>query len=115
MHGLWQIPSKEQVEGLSAELGERGRAVPAHVHKVLQALPPDTHPMTQFSVAVMALQVRVLSRVVWQCFTRMYPLNVTQDGSPSDNWHCCGTLANPAMLQELLGAFLRCSRWTQHS
>ena len=54
-----QIPSKEQVEGLSAELGERGRAVPAHVHNVLQALPKDTHPMTQFSTAVLALQVLV--------------------------------------------------------
>ena len=63
-----QIPSKEQVEGLSAELGERGKAVPDHVHKVLKALPPDTHPMTQFSIAVLALQVCLSSPLAWQGF-----------------------------------------------
>lgn len=52
-----QVPSKEQVDGLSAELSYRGKELPGHVHKVLAALPAGTHPMTQFSIAVLALQV----------------------------------------------------------
>lgn len=52
-----QIPSKEQVDALSAELSYRGKELPGHVQKVLAALPAGTHPMTQFSTAVLALQV----------------------------------------------------------
>ncbi|KAK9916173.1 hypothetical protein WJX75_009710 [Coccomyxa subellipsoidea] len=51
-----EIPSKEQVDALSAELSYRGKDLPGHVHKVLAALPAGTHPMTQFSTAVLALQ-----------------------------------------------------------
>ena len=43
---------------LSLELRSRAR-LPAHVGKVLAALPEGTHPMTQFSIAVLALQVRI--------------------------------------------------------
>ncbi len=53
-----QIPSKQQVEGLSAELADRGKDIPAYVDRLLTDLPPGTHPMTQFSIAVLALQVR---------------------------------------------------------
>ena len=49
------VPTKAQVEGLSAELRSRAH-VPQHVFDVLAALPKHTHPMTQFSVAIMALQ-----------------------------------------------------------
>jgi citrate synthase len=35
----------------------RRSKVPAHVKSVLDALPPHAHPMTQFTSAVMALQV----------------------------------------------------------
>jgi citrate synthase len=35
----------------------RRSKVPAHVKSVLDALPAHTHPMTQFTSAVMALQV----------------------------------------------------------
>ena len=52
-----QIPSKEQVDALSAELAERGKNIPAHVDTILTDLPPGTHPMTQFSIATLALQV----------------------------------------------------------
>lgn len=41
---------------LSLELRSRAR-LPEHVGKVLAALPEGTHPMTQFSTAVLALQV----------------------------------------------------------
>ena len=49
------VPTKAQVEGLSAELRSRAH-VPQHVFDVLASLPKHTHPMTQFSVAIMALQ-----------------------------------------------------------
>ncbi|KAK9808917.1 hypothetical protein WJX72_006399 [[Myrmecia] bisecta] len=50
-----EIPSKSQVEGLSQELRARAK-LPAHVGKTLASLPAGTHPMTQFSIAVLALQ-----------------------------------------------------------
>ena len=52
-----QVPSTEQVSSLSEELRARSK-LPQHVFKVLDALPEGTHPMTQLSTAVMALQVR---------------------------------------------------------
>jgi citrate synthase len=64
------VPSKEQVDGLTAELSERGKDIPPHVHKVLQALPPGTHPMTQFSTAVLALQAKLPA---FLCFCLLPP------------------------------------------
>ena len=52
-----QVPNKEQVLALSEELRSRSE-LPAHVPAVLKALPQGTHPMTQFSTAVLALQAR---------------------------------------------------------
>lgn len=51
-----QLPSKEQVAALSADLRSRA-ALPDHVNATLKAMHPDTHPMTQFSAGVLALQV----------------------------------------------------------
>ena len=50
-----EMPTIEDVRWLSAEWSRRGD-VPKHVFDTLEALPPDTHPMTQFVVAIMALQ-----------------------------------------------------------
>ena len=50
------MPNAQQVAELSGELRSRA-ALPPYVTKVLAALPPGTHPMTQLSVAVLALQV----------------------------------------------------------
>lgn len=50
-----EIPSNEQAAALSRELRHRSK-LPAHVAKVLKALPEGTHPMTQFSAAVLSLQ-----------------------------------------------------------
>lgn len=50
-----EIPSKEEVDWLSAEWRNR-EALPPQVFKSLDALPIDTHPMTQFTIAVMAMQ-----------------------------------------------------------
>lgn len=50
-----EIPSKEDVEWLTAEWKKRS-AIPQHTFDVLESLPHDTHPMTQFSIAVLTLQ-----------------------------------------------------------
>ncbi|MBK7634089.1 MAG: citrate (Si)-synthase [Saprospiraceae bacterium] len=50
-----EIPSTEDVRWLSAEWSRRSH-VAQHVFDTLEALPTDTHPMTQFSIAVLAMQ-----------------------------------------------------------
>ncbi len=49
------LPTVEEVRWLSTEWSKRS-GVPAHVFDTLRSLPKDTHPMTQFSIAVLALQ-----------------------------------------------------------
>lgn len=49
------LPTEAQVNSLSADLRRRGK-LPQHVVAMLKSLPQNTHPMTQFSMAVMALQ-----------------------------------------------------------
>jgi citrate synthase len=53
-----QVPSDQQVSSVREDLQARSK-LPDYVFKVLHALPADTHPMTQFSMLVMALQVRM--------------------------------------------------------
>jgi citrate synthase len=50
-----EIPTQEQVRWLTETWARRSN-VPEHVFKTLDALPTDTHPMTQFSVGVLAMQ-----------------------------------------------------------
>ncbi len=50
-----EIPTDENVKWLSAEWFRRSN-VPQYVFDTLRSLPKGTHPMTQFSVAVLALQ-----------------------------------------------------------
>ena len=49
------IPTQDQVQEVIEDLQKRGK-VPGHVWKTLEVLPDDTHPMTMFSIAIMALQ-----------------------------------------------------------
>jgi citrate synthase len=51
-----EIPTDDEVAWLSKEWSKRS-AVPAHTFKVLDQLSPDTHPMTQFIIAINAMQV----------------------------------------------------------
>lgn len=51
-----EIPTKEQAEMVEQEWGERA-TIPDYVYKLLKTMPKDTHPMTLFSQAVLALQV----------------------------------------------------------
>ena len=50
-----EIPTKEQVKWLTDNWVRRAN-VPEYVFKAIDALPVDTHPMTQFVIAIMALQ-----------------------------------------------------------
>ncbi|KIZ03019.1 citrate synthase [Monoraphidium neglectum] len=50
-----QIPTKAQAEAVSEELRRRA-ALPDYVKRVLEALPADAHPMTQFAAGILALQ-----------------------------------------------------------
>ena len=52
---LGEIPTKEDVDWLSDEW-ERRRNVPEHTLKVLDSLPIDTHPMTQFNIGITSMQ-----------------------------------------------------------
>ncbi len=50
-----ELPTDDQVSWLSAQWAKRAE-IPKHTEKVLEALPADTHPMTQFSTAILSLQ-----------------------------------------------------------
>jgi citrate synthase len=52
---IGELPTKEQALEVEAEWAKRS-AVPDHVYKMLKTMPSDTHPMTLFSQAVLALQ-----------------------------------------------------------
>lgn len=52
---IGEIPTAEQVQWLSENWVRRAN-VPDHVFKTIDALPIDAHPMTQFSVGIMAMQ-----------------------------------------------------------
>jgi len=49
------IPTAAEAAQVSSEFRERGQ-VPAYVYDVLRALPRDSHPMTLFSAAILAMQ-----------------------------------------------------------
>lgn len=51
-----EIPTREQAEEVEQEWAKRAH-LPDYVYKMLKAMPKETHPMTLFSQAVLALQV----------------------------------------------------------
>src|SRR5436190_8193067 len=50
-----ELPTEEDVHHLTS-VWQRRSHVPNHVFATIEALPKSTHPMTQFVVAIMALQ-----------------------------------------------------------
>ncbi len=52
---IGELPTMEQALEVEAEWAKRS-AIPDHVYKMLKAMPKETHPMTLFSQAVLALQ-----------------------------------------------------------
>ncbi len=59
-----EIPTEEQVRWLTEQWTHRSN-VPEHTFKVLDHLPTDTHPMTQFTIAISSMQTG-------SCFARRY-------------------------------------------
>jgi citrate synthase len=68
-----EIPSDAEVAWLSEEWRKRSE-VPAHVFRTLDALPEQTHAMTQFTIAINALQTESI-------FARRY-----DEGMPKDEY-----------------------------
>jgi citrate synthase len=52
---LGELPTEEDAHSITANWQRRSH-VPNHVFDAIEALPKDSHPMTQFVVAIMALQ-----------------------------------------------------------
>ncbi|MRG48190.1 citrate (Si)-synthase, eukaryotic [Chitinophaga sp. SYP-B3965] len=52
---IGELPTEADVQNISSVLGRRSH-VPNHVFDAIEALPISAHPMTMFTVAVMALQ-----------------------------------------------------------
>jgi citrate synthase len=52
---IGELPTADDVSYISASLARRSH-VPNYVFDAIESLPKDTHPMTQFSIAIMALQ-----------------------------------------------------------
>ena len=50
-----EIPTEAQTTALSKELADRS-TLPAHVSEMIKGFPKGMHPMTQFSIAIMACQ-----------------------------------------------------------
>ncbi len=50
-----EVPTREQALEVEAEWGKRA-TVPDYVYKMIKSMPNETHPMTLFSQAVLALQ-----------------------------------------------------------
>jgi len=50
-----EVPTQAQVNALSKDLSDRSN-VPSWVTKLIQSLPKEMHPMTQFNIAINALQ-----------------------------------------------------------
>ncbi len=50
-----EVPTKEEAWEVEAEWGKRA-VVPDYVYKMIKSMPKETHPMTLFSQAVLALQ-----------------------------------------------------------
>ena len=52
---IGEVPTKEQAMEVEAEWADRAE-IPDYVYKMLKSMPKETHPMTLFSQAVLALQ-----------------------------------------------------------
>src|SRR5690606_7738321 len=68
------VPSKSQVDELADEW-ERRSKVPAHTFRMLDAMPRETHPMTQLSMAISSMQTESV-------FAKRYDEGI----SKSDYW-----------------------------
>ena len=70
-----EVPTKAQVDTLTADLHKRADALPSHVVPLLNSLPKDMHPMTQLTIGLSAAQTS-------SQFAKAY-----QDGVPKTDYH----------------------------
>lgn len=56
---IGDLPGEEQVHEISNAWGRRSQ-IPRHVFNTIDKLPVETHPMTQFSIGIMAMQTESL-------------------------------------------------------
>jgi citrate synthase len=68
-----EVPTAEEAAWVSAEWRKRSE-VPAHVFRTIDALPGDAHAMTQFTIAIAAMQTNSI-------FARRY-----DEGMPKDEY-----------------------------
>jgi len=68
------VPTKAECDGLTADLHARAK-LPSHVVPLLNSLPKDMHPMTQFTIGLNACQTD-------SKFAKAY-----QDGCPKTEYH----------------------------
>ena len=75
------VPTKAQVDTLTADLHQRGANLPSHVVPLLNTLPKDMHPMTQFTIGVNAAQTgsQFAKRYAEGCPKTEYAENTLED------------------------------------
>lgn len=73
---IGELPTEEDVQHITS-VWQRRSHVPTHVFHTIEALPINTHPMTQFVVAIMALQTE-------SQFSKKYAAGM----SKKDYWEC---------------------------
>lgn len=66
-----EIPTEDQVNWLTGQWIRRSN-VPEHTFKVLDSLPADTHPMTQFTLAIASMQSE-------SCFAKRYDEGISKN------------------------------------
>ena len=66
-----EIPTEEEVKWLTDQWINRS-IVPEHTFKLLDSFPADTHPMTQFSSAIISMQTE-------SCFARRYSEGINKN------------------------------------
>jgi citrate synthase len=52
---IGELPSEDEVQAISNAWGRRSQ-IPRHVFNTIDKLPVETHPMTQFSIGILAMQ-----------------------------------------------------------
>ena len=78
---LGELPEEKDVQELTANWQRRSH-VPNYVFDAIEALPVNTHPMTQFVIAIMALQTESVfakkyaegmnKKDYWECYIRRF-------------------------------------------
>ncbi len=116
-----EVPTAAEAESVRVELFKRSK-LPGGVKKVINSLSKDMHPMTQLSIAVLAMQkhskfakaYQVRHLAVTACSTLVITLLYLLTLSPSCARTCCWPLADCVMNRRVLARRV-CARRTTGS